>query len=108
MELFKKMFGAIPMNAVIVAVLVGAVLLLSACAGRTPEPEIRTVTVKEAVPIPCPALTALGPEPEYADSAEAISATDDVGELTKLYVIGRMQRIQRLSEYIAASTACKF
>jgi hypothetical protein len=84
-------------------------LLLAGCAeGPRPEPEIRTVTVKEVVPIPCPALAALGPTPEYADSDAAINATEDVGELAKLYVVGRLQRIQRETEYVAAAIACNF
>jgi predicted component of type VI protein secretion system len=87
----------------------GAFMLLCACeTTQRPEPEIRTVTVKVATPIPCPALADLGPEPEYADSDAAIAVTEDIGELAKLYVVGRLQRLQRLAEYSAAAVACKF
>jgi hypothetical protein len=88
-----------------------AALLLSACAGRPqslPEPVVRTVTVKVATPVPCPALEALGPEPAYPDTDEAIAAAGTIGTLASLYAKGRLVRAQRLAEYIAAATACKF
>lgn len=86
-----------------------AALLLGACKTvPDPEPRIEVVEVKVAVPVPCKALEQLGPEPEYPDSDAAIQATDDVGELAKLYVAGRLLRIQRLAEYTAAKSACIF
>jgi hypothetical protein len=68
--------------------------------------EVREVRVQ--VPVPCPALAALGPEPVYADSAEAVAAAETIGQVAALYAAGRLQRGQRLAEYIAAKTACLF
>lgn len=92
-------------------------LALAGCAAqqRRPEPEIRTVEVKVATPVPCKALEALGAEPAYADTDAAIaeaSAIKDAGEriaaLARLYAKGRLQRIQRLKEYAVAKTSCLF
>lgn len=94
-----------------------AALALCACGGTTPrpEPEIRTVEVKVQTPVPCPALEQLGPEPAYADTDAALEATAsmaDKGErtaaLAKLYVKGRLQRVQRLKEYVVARASCVF
>lgn len=94
-----------------------AALALCACGGNgpRPEPEIRTVEVKVATPVPCPALTQLGEEPTYADADAALQAAaqePDVGartaQLAKLYVKGRLQRVQRLKEYVVARASCTF
>jgi len=87
-----------------------AALALGACGGTTPrpEPEIRTVEVKVKTPVPCPALAQLGPEPAYADTDEAITAAQDIGTLAKLYAKGRLQRAQRLKEYVVAKASCLF
>lgn len=89
---------------------IAALALLSACGGTTPrpEPEIRTVEVKVKTPVPCPALQQLGPEPAYADTDEAITAAQDIGTLAKLYAKGRLQRTQRLKEYVVAKASCLF
>lgn len=87
-----------------------AALALAACHGR-PEPQIpaiRVVETKVAVPVPCPALEALGDEPAYPDSDEAVSKATSLGELAALYAMGRLKRIQRLAEYTAAKGACVF
>lgn len=90
---------------------------LAGCATtqHRPEPEIRTVEVKVKTPVPCPALAALGDEPVYSDSEEALRAAAtiaDTGErtatLAKLYVKGRLQRMQRLKEYTVAKASCLF
>jgi hypothetical protein len=73
-----------------------------------PEPVVRTVEVKVATPVPCPALAALGDEPAYPDTEEAIKNAPSIGELARLYAIGRLMRSQRLSEYVAAKTGCMF
>lgn len=97
------------------ATLVGVILQGCAAKPAPLEPAIRTVTVKEAVPVPCKALQALGDEPAYADTDEAIAkaaALPDVGEraavLAKLYAKGRLQRMQRLAEYSVARASCIF
>lgn len=84
--------------------------LLAACASNLPPPEptVRTVTVKEAVPVPCPALAALGAEPTYPDTPEAIDKAGNIGALAALYAKGRALRIQRLLEYGVAKAACSF
>lgn len=84
---------------------------LAACASGPqvrPEPEVRTVEVKVATPVPCKALADLGPEPAYVDTDAAIAAATDIGPLAKLYSKGRLQRIQRLSEYAVAKAGCLF
>lgn len=73
-----------------------------------PEPVVRTVEVKVATPVPCPALAELGPEPAYPDTAEAIEAAPDIGALAQLYAQGRLLRMQRLAEYTAAKAGCIF
>ncbi len=105
--------GEQAMFRVLMAVLViGALaVLLSGCAGRpqsVPEPIVRAVTVKVATPVPCPALDALGPEPEYPDTDQAIAAAPSIGPLAALYAKGRAMRVQRLLEYATARAACAF
>jgi hypothetical protein len=88
-----------------------AALSLTGCAtptGPRPEPEVRTVEVKVTVPVPCKALEQLGPEPAYADTDAAIAAATDIGTLAKLYAKGRLQRVQRLAEYVVAKASCSF
>lgn len=83
----------------------------TACASTRhdpPEPSIRTVEVKVAVPVPCPALTALGPEPAYPDTDEAIAASETIGQAAALYAKGRAMRVQRLLEYGVARASCVF
>ena len=94
-------------------VLVAAALALAATACHTtpsepPQPVVRTVEVAVQVPVPCPALDQLGPEPVYPDTADAIANADGIGELARLYATGRLMRIQRLAEYAAVKQACKF
>jgi hypothetical protein len=91
------------------AALAGA-LLLAACATpqTVPEPAVRTVTVKVATPVTCPALTALGPEPTYPDTDEALNAATSIGQLAALYSKGRLARVQRLAEYVTARASCIF
>lgn len=84
---------------------------LASCAAGPqirPEPEIRTVTVKVATPVPCPALAQLGAEPSYPDTDAALQAAPDIRTLAKLYAKGRLMRMQRLAEYGAAKVACTF
>lgn len=88
-----------------------ATLPAAACKTMETEPSeerLRTITVERAVPVPCPALAALGPEPIYADTDEAIVAASNPAKRAKLYVEGRAQRIKRLAEYVTAKLSCEF
>lgn len=88
----------------------GLAAMLGACshAQTRPEPKVQLVEVKVATPVPCPALTSLGPEPAYPDSDEALAAATGIGPLAKLYATGRKMRAQRLAEYAVARAACTF
>jgi hypothetical protein len=85
---------------------------LTACGGKNvlppPEPIIKTVEVKVAVPVPCPALAKLGPEPAYPDTDAALNAAPDIWVATKLITAGRLMRLKRLAEYGAARASCTF
>lgn len=72
------------------------------------EPEVRVQEVKVATPVPCGALTALGPEPTYPDTDAAIAKAATLGQLAALYAKGRALRIERLSLYAIAKTSCLF
>lgn len=89
-----------------------AALLLSGCAGRAglppPEPVVQVKTVNVAVPVPCAAMAKLGPEPNYADTDAALLAAPDIFEQARILSKGRLQRIKRASEYLAARVACTF
>lgn len=93
------------------ALVIAAAIGLGGCAS-TPskplEPSIRTVEVKVAVPVPCPALTELGEEPSYPDTDEAIAKAATIGQLAALYAKGRAMRVQRLLEYSVARASCVF
>ena len=101
-------FGA----AVLWALIFAAALALTGCGGRDsltpPEPIVKTVEVKVAVPVPCPALAKLGEEPSYADTDAALSASPDIFESARLLLKGRLQRTKRLVEYGAAKISCVF
>lgn len=88
----------------------GLCLALTACATTKAikEPEIRTVEVKVAVPVPCAALEALGPEPTYPDTDAAIAEAETIGALARLYAKGRLMRTQRLAEYLSVKASCLF
>lgn len=93
--------------------LAGALALASLVGCKTApleplEPSIRTVEVKVAVPVPCPALTELGEEPSYPDTDEAIAKAATIGQLAALYAKGRAMRVQRLLEYSVARASCVF
>lgn len=87
-----------------------ALLALAGCAHpkSLPEPLVRTVTVKVATPVPCQALEALGPEPAYPDTDDAIANAATIGQLAALYAKGRAMRVQRLLEYGVAKSSCIF
>lgn len=89
-----------------------AALGLAGCASHANlpslEPSVRPVEVKVQVPVPCPALTALGAEPAYPDTDGAIAREETIGGLARLYAKGRIMRMQRLAEYAVAKAACVF
>lgn len=96
-----------PLRVLIAAV---AACVAAGCAHVSSEPRevVRTVEVKVPVPVACPALAAIGPDPAYADNPEALRAAPDIYESTRLLIAGRAQRMQRLAEYAAASLSCSF
>lgn len=84
-----------------IIVLAGA--LLAACGATkppTPEPIIRTVEIRVPVPVQCQGE--IGPEPVYVDSDEALAAAPNIFEAMKLRIVGRLQRIDRERELMAA------
>ena len=89
-----------------------AALLLSGCAGQPHlpplDPIVKTQTVMVATPVPCPAFAKLGDEPTYDDSADALATAPDIFEQTRLLLKGRLQRTNRLAQYVAARAACTF
>lgn len=86
-------------------ILLACCMLLAACATRpVPEPIVNTIEV--AVPVPVPCRPDIGPEPAYADSAEALAAAPDVFEAMKLRIVGRAQRIARDGVKSAALAGC--
>lgn len=88
-----------------------AIPLAGGCAttsSDTSEPRVVVQEVKVPVPVPCPALAELGPEPVYVDTDEAIANAPSFAARAQLYVIGRAQRVRRLTEYTAVKAACAF
>lgn len=82
-------------------------LALAACSTAppaAPEPIIRTVQVLVPVPVRC--APAIGPAPEYPDTAEAILNAPDVAERARLYGAGRPLRVQTERELRAALAEC--
>jgi hypothetical protein len=87
-----------------------ATLLAQGCqtASETPLSRLDVQVVEVSVPIPCPALSSLGPEPAYPDTDEAIRSARNVAERALLYATGRVLRMNRLNEYQTAAKACDF
>ncbi|HWA60477.1 MAG TPA: hypothetical protein VG939_03845 [Caulobacteraceae bacterium] len=78
--------------------------LLAACATAPPaHVELRTVQV----PTPVPCRPAVGPEPAYPDSDEALRQAPDLFARVKLIAAGRLMRIAREAELKAALAACE-
>ena len=84
-------------------------LMLAGCGERiesTPEP---LVVVKEVVipgpPVPC-VPKALGDEPAYADTNEALKNAADGAVRYQLIIAGRAQRISRLGELEPVVKGC--
>lgn len=85
-------------------VLIIAVLLAGCAAAAPPEPVVKTVTVNVPVTVPC--KKDIGPEPQYADTDAALRAAPNLYERVRLLVAGRLQRIQREADRIAAYSGC--
>jgi len=86
-----------------------AAAMLTGCAGRTPEPEIRIVEVRVPVDDPAcarAALARLGPAPIYPDNAEAIRNASGLFERVQLILAGRALRAAREMALEAALEAC--
>jgi hypothetical protein len=77
-------------------------LMLGACAHA--EPRVITKTVNVPVAVPCAVEVR---EPEYVDTDDALKNAPDIYQAAKLYVIGRLQRLNALEEYRAALKACR-
>ncbi len=82
-----------------------ALFLVGCAPSAPPEPVIKTVTVNVPVTVPC--KKDIGPEPQYADTDAALRAAPNLYERVRLLVAGRLQRIQREADRIAAYSACK-
>jgi len=96
------------LSSALVAVLATQPLAGCVKPSQHPSTAIEAVTVAVQVPVPCPALASLGPEPAYPDTDRAILEASNAAERALLYVTGRKLRIQRLAEYRAAAEACDF
>jgi hypothetical protein len=80
------------------------ILFLTACA-TAGEPKIVTREVKVPVAVKCSADP--GPAPPYVDTAEALKAAPDLFERVKLLLAGRLQRMAREAELVAANAGCR-
>lgn len=104
--------------ALIVLVFVALAVSTSGCSvphpATAPEPVVTMQTVDVPTPVPCAALAKLGDEPAYPDTDEALLAvpgatkSEKLFNATKLLTKGRLMRIKRLSQYMAAKVACVF
>jgi hypothetical protein len=99
------------MNLDVVATKLACLATLVALGGCVTPPDVseppRTITVNVPTPVPCEALAALGAEPSYPDTDEALRLAPGIGQLAQLYRAGRAMRQQRLDEYITARAACQ-
>lgn len=87
-------------------VLLLACSALTACAGKTPEPEIRTQRVVIEKPVACVPAN-LGNAPTYPDTAEALRNARDLAERYLLLWAGRELREARLGETEPVILACR-
>lgn len=87
------------------AALVVAALTLSACATTAPPKPVTTVEVKVPVQVKC--SPAIGPDPAYPDTPEALKNASDLFDRVRLLVAGRLMRINREAELNAAIKACE-
>ena len=89
-------------------VVILAALALASCAAgpkSPPDPVVQLVEVKVPIPVAC--APDIGPEPVYADTAEAIALAPDIYARTVLLLAGRVQRIARDQVKSAALDACR-
>lgn len=91
----------------VIILLLIVLIFVSACAsGSPPEPQIRTVEVSVPVQVPCEALKALGAEPDYPDTEEALLSAPNLFERVRLMAQGRLLKNARLAQYAAARASC--
>lgn len=91
------------------SVVVAAALCLPllACApGPRPEPEPIVRVVEVAVPVPVYCDPAVGPEPAYADTPEAVQGAD-IFDAVRALLAGREQRMARDQVVTAALDGCR-
>ncbi|MDB5445688.1 MAG: hypothetical protein JWQ97_1005 [Phenylobacterium sp.] len=82
------------------------ILFLAACAtSQGPEPKVVVQRVEVPVAVRCSVDP--GPDPTFADTADALRQAADLFERVKLLLAGRDQRDARLSELRAANAGCK-
>jgi len=83
-----------------------AALALTGCAGKTPEPVVRTVFVDRPVAVQC-VPAALDGAPNYPDTPEALKQAADAAERYALIAAGRMLRDARLGELEPIILICR-
>lgn len=81
--------------------LVGLLLLLAGCAGKTPE--VRTVPVEVPVLVPCRMNSVAAP----AFAAVGLKKTDSLEVKVRALLAERRQRIGYESELLASLSACQ-
>jgi hypothetical protein len=78
-------------------------IMLFGCA-TAPREIVRTVEVQVPVTVPC--AQALPPEPSWFDTADKLRAAPNHDERVRLLLLGRMQRIQRITDLAASLAGC--
>ena len=87
------------------ALIIIAALALASCA---PKPPVERIVIQEVkIPVPVPCDPQVGPEPLYADNAEALAAAPNILEAMRLRAIGRFERIARDQLKTAALDGCR-
>lgn len=86
-------------------ILAAALLAITLCACQAPAPE-RVVTHDVAIAVPQKCTVRLGPSPAYPDTDDALAAVPDVFQGVKLLKAGRILRIAREKELLAAAMGC--
>lgn len=81
-------------------------LLVAGCAGKTPPPEVRTVTVNVPTRQPC-VPASLGGAPDYPDTDSALRKAADAAERYLLLFAGRELRKAREVELVTVIQGCQ-
>jgi len=88
--------------ALLIVLCIGVAFLAACTTTGTPKVETQIVNV----PIPVPCKPDLGPEPDYPDTAAALVGVTDIFAGVQLLKAGRLMRIAREAELLAALKAC--